>query len=302
MPRTVAPVRLVRRLVPDPARLLDVVVLLRVVRRVVAGRAQQLREHRHPVRQAHPAPHVVRPEGRRIHPGDDCGAGGRAHRCVRPRVQVDAAALGQSIQIRRVGVRVTVGPQGRPVVLAAQPQDVRPLLRLRGSDPGDDSSSQHHRRQDCPLAQDCLHPAGRDRDPWPSAGIGRGRRHSTAPEINLRTRVDGRGQPDRWREGDGPAAPETRPAMASAWAVRGPGRAATGANQPIARDRREPVRDASAPFLVSGITAWRVSFSPRVTARPRSSIVPCAHASGVAWRKPSWALSKPPPTRGDARC
>ncbi len=164
VPRTVAPVRLVRRLVPHPARLLDVVVLLRVVRRVVASRAQELREHRHPVGQPHPAAHVVGTDGRRIHPGDDGGPGRRAHRRVRPRVQVDRAALGQPIQIRRVGVRVAVGPERRPVVLAAQPQDVRPRLRLRRRRPrgGSDRSSKHQRRHDCPCAHDRLHSAGRD--------------------------------------------------------------------------------------------------------------------------------------------
>ena len=256
VPRSVAPVRLVRRLVPHPARLLDVVVLLRVVGRVVAGRAQELREHRHPVGQPHPAAHVVRPDGRRVHPGDDRGPRGRAHRRVRPRVQVDRAALGQSIQVRRVGVRVTVGPEGGSVVLAAQPQDVRPLLGVRRPGPGDDRSSQHQRRHDCPCAHDRLQSAGNaTRATWPAAGI---RCHSPAFYCGRDARTSG------WRtQGPGPMGGHSRIAASAH------GEYPLAAGHPCDHARR------------ASLASTR---------------------QGAAGRKPSWALSKPPPIRGDARC
>jgi hypothetical protein len=123
----VAVMRAGRGLVPDARRFDQVVVLLAVVRAIVTGLAQELREHLHKIRQPHLAAHVLGTGGWRIDARNDRRAGRRAHRCRRPRAQVTHPARRQLVEVRRGGVGVAVATELRPVVLAGHPEDVRPV-------------------------------------------------------------------------------------------------------------------------------------------------------------------------------
>ena len=155
-----------------------VVVLLAVVGGVVAGVTQQRREEAHARRQAHQAAHVL-PAGRlRIHPGDDGGSRRRADRGGGPYVPIAEAAAGQGVEVRRLRVAIAVDPEVRRVVLAGNPQDVRPRLGRRTHRPGEhpqrhDARPQPHhfvRRTESGV-----------RRPGPIAGRVRGVRDRSAP-------------------------------------------------------------------------------------------------------------------------
>ena len=133
--RPVPPVRLAGRLVPDrspAAGLLEVVVLLRVVRHVIARLAQDLREEAEAVRQPGTAAHVLGAGGRGVEAADDRRAGRRADRNGRPNVAVDQAACGEAVQVGGGGVLVAVGAELGSVVLAGDPEDVGGREARRG--------------------------------------------------------------------------------------------------------------------------------------------------------------------------
>jgi hypothetical protein len=159
----VAPVGVLRRLVPHLPRLRDVVVLLRVVRAVPARLAEELREHLFPRGEGDHAPHVLRAEARGIHARDDGRPRRRADGRIRPAVRVEHPALGERVHVWRRRVGVAVAAHVRPVILARDPEDVRPRRirrgkcgageqhgekRCRAEQPGDDGEGErfHHAR------------------------------------------------------------------------------------------------------------------------------------------------------------
>ena len=187
--RAVPPVRLARRFVPDrslAAGLLEVVVLLRVVRHVVAGLAQVLRKEPEALRQPGLAPHVLGPGRRRVEAADDCRAGRRADRNGRPGVAVDQAACGEGIQVGSGGVVVAVSAEVRAVVLAGDPEDVggREVGGRLGEDWGDrygEEENQTGAARRMP-ARAPAHPVAEDRSTHPVAD-GAARRHTATPHV-----------------------------------------------------------------------------------------------------------------------
>ena len=132
--RPVPPVRLAGRFVPNgalTAGLGQVVVLLRVVRRVVAGLAEQLREEPEALGQPGLAAHVLGAGRDRVEAADDRGAGRRAHGRGRPGVAVDQAPGGEPVEVRGRGEGVAVGAKLGSVVLARDPENVRRRQGIR---------------------------------------------------------------------------------------------------------------------------------------------------------------------------
>ena len=134
--RPVAPVRVGTEVVPDREGHAELVVGLRAIAGVVAGRAQILgkglhveRRHREvrPGQLGHAVfgrPHVLRADRVLIHAGDDRGAARRAHRRRRERARVANGFLGQSIEHGRARERVAVDAEVRAHVFVRDPDDV----------------------------------------------------------------------------------------------------------------------------------------------------------------------------------
>ena len=114
-------------LVPDLAGFGEVVVLLGVVRAVVAGLAEELRIHLEAAGQRHHGAHVLGTGGRRIQAADQRGAGGRADGGTRPGEAVAQATRGEGVHVRRSCVFVAIAAHLRTMVLAGNPEDVRPV-------------------------------------------------------------------------------------------------------------------------------------------------------------------------------
>ena len=132
-----SPVGVFRGFVPGAGRLLQVVVLFRVIRAVISGLAQIGGEHLPRGWHTGVRPHVLAAGGRRVDAADDGGPRGRADRGVRPGVHVDRSALAQLVQVGRHRIIVAAGVQVGTDILAGDPQEIRTGRRCRrcGSHP-----------------------------------------------------------------------------------------------------------------------------------------------------------------------
>ncbi len=133
----IAPVRARAEIVPDRERHAELVIGLRAVARVVAGRAQIFGKRLHVVRRHREVrprqlwhaifrrPHVLRADRRLIHARDDGRAAWRAHRRRRKRALVADGFARQAIEHRRAGQRIAIGADVRAHVFVRDPDDVR---------------------------------------------------------------------------------------------------------------------------------------------------------------------------------
>ncbi len=126
--RALVPMGLVGGLIPDFARLAQVVILLAVVRAVVAGLAQELRIHPGAGGHGNHGAHVQSAGARGIHAGDDRRAGRSADRGDGPGAIEDHAFRGQAIDVRRAGQLVAIAAHFRAMVLAGDPENIRMRL------------------------------------------------------------------------------------------------------------------------------------------------------------------------------
>ena len=149
-----APVRLGARLVPRGLRRREVVVLLHVVRRIVAGLAQVLGKQFHRGGQRHVRPHVVAAEMRRIDAGDKRRARRRAHAGVGIGAAEADVLLREAIEVWRHGEGIAVGAHEIARVLERDPEDVRTGLR------GAETQGAGQRGED-----------GQDAEPDPTRGL-----------------------------------------------------------------------------------------------------------------------------------
>ena len=120
----VFPVGLGGRGVPDGGSFRKVVVLLGVVGGVVAGLAEELREHLLTGWISDHAAHVIAARGWAVEAGDDRGARGRADGRDGPSVGIAEGARRELVDMGRGRVGVAVAAQLRAVVLAGDPEDV----------------------------------------------------------------------------------------------------------------------------------------------------------------------------------
>ena len=128
----IAPVRLRRAFVPSRGGNGKVVVGLRVVRTVVAGVAQVLREATYVGRKLDAAAHVHGAQGAGVHTGDDAGARGRADASHRIGAGEAYTFFRQRVGVRGDRVRIAVAAKHGARVLKGEPEDVGSLTRLLG--------------------------------------------------------------------------------------------------------------------------------------------------------------------------
>ena len=121
------PMRFRAGLVPDLARLGDVVVFLGVVRAVISGGSQILRKQPPTGRQTNLASHVLSTEAGRMHAGDDRRARRSTDGRIGPAASIDRAAARERVQMRSRGVGIAIAAQVRAVIFTGQPDDVRPF-------------------------------------------------------------------------------------------------------------------------------------------------------------------------------
>ena len=124
---TMPPVCLVGRFVPQMLGLAAVVVFFAVVRAVISRLTQELRIQLDLGRQRHHGPHVQPPAARRVQTRDDRGARRRTDRHTRPHFSEAHSSSSQRIDVRSAGQRVAITTHVRAMVLAREPQDVRPV-------------------------------------------------------------------------------------------------------------------------------------------------------------------------------
>jgi hypothetical protein len=130
--RSVLPVGLIGRFIPDLIQAGKVVIRLGIVRAVVACLAQQLGVHFHSVRRGDVAAHVEAACRRRIHAGEDGRPGRSTDGGIRPDVSIEHSPAGQSIQLRRLGEEIPIASEMRSVILCGDPQDIRSRRILPG--------------------------------------------------------------------------------------------------------------------------------------------------------------------------
>ena len=119
-------------LVPGVAGVGDVVIGLGIVGAVVAGVAEVLGVEADRSGMRTRLRWCWMPSDDGVHPGDQGAPGRRADRGVGEGVP-EADALGrQPVEVRRLGERVAVAAEVRAVVLAGDPEDVRPIGRGGG--------------------------------------------------------------------------------------------------------------------------------------------------------------------------
>ena len=124
------PVSFTVRLIPDFARLDQVVIFLAVIGAVVACFSKILRIHFDPRGHRQITSHMLCPQTCRIHASNNRCSRRSTNRRIRPAVLVLHADFCQRIDMRRRCIFVAITTKFRPIIFTGNPQNIGKLSRF----------------------------------------------------------------------------------------------------------------------------------------------------------------------------